>query len=328
MRRRIWLATLGALVLASSSALGQPSTGSKAANKAAADALFRQGREAFDKGDYARACPKFAESQTVDPAPGTLLNLALCEERMGKLVSARKHLEELVPQLPARDDRLPFAKDRLAAIDKRVGRLTLTLAPGAPPETEVKDERDGTTLPFGAEVPLDPGDYDLSITAPGRPPDRLRITLAEGQREARTITPKPAPEEVKPEKPSSAPPPPPPEEGRKLRRTLGFVAGGVGVASLGVAAITGGVLLSKKSAVDAECPHKRCSPKGLELKRQAERTPVLPLNTASWILGIAGVSAGAVLILTSGAKGTGEPKATAFATVQPFGGALGVRGWF
>jgi hypothetical protein len=326
MDRRIWLTTLGTLLLLSSAAMGQP-RGNRAATKAAADALFRQGREAFDKGDYAQACPKFAESQTIEPAPGTLLNLAVCEERVGKLVSARKHLGDLLPQLSARDDRLAFARDLLAKIEKRVSRLSLMLAPGAPSETVVLDEREGKALPFEVDVELDPGVYDLSIKAPGRPSTRLLITLAEGQREERLIAPAPAP--VEPDKSRGGPlSPRPPEPGSNLGRTLGFVAGGVGVAAFGVAAVTGVVLLNKKSAVDDKCPAKVCSEEGLRLLREAKETPLLPVNTASWILGIAGVSAGAVLILTSKPKGASEPKATAFATVLPLGGGLGVRGCF
>lgn len=314
---------VGTLLLISPAALGQGN--SKATTKAAADALFRQGREAFDKGDYSRACPKFAESQAVDPAPGTLLNLALCEERSGKLLHARQHLTELVPQLSSRDDRLPFARDLLAKIEKRVCRLSLTLAPGAPSETVVVDEREHTTLPLGVEIELDPGEYELSIQAPGRPSEKLRIGLTEGQREARVIQP---PKAVEPDKKSSVPPTPPPKSGPGLARTLGFVAGGIGVAAFGVAAVTGVVLLNKKSAVDDLCPKKRCSAEGERLRKAAEATPVLPLNTVSWILGIAGVGAGAVLILTSSPKGTSEPKAAAFPMVLPSGGGLGVLGRF
>lgn len=322
---RLWLPTLGLLVLLSPAAVAAPR------GKAAADALFKEGREAFDKGDFARACPRFAESQKLDPAPGTLLNLAVCEARTGKLLSARQHLTELLPQLPARDDRGPFAKDLLAKVDARLGRLTLTLAPGAPLETEVKDEQGaGTALPVGVEIPLDPGEYSFVITAPGRPPSPLRITLAEGQREARAVSPLPAPvKATEPDKPVAAPPPEGQEaSGPRLRRTLGIAAGGVGVAALGVAAVTGVLLLNKKSEVDAKCIDKRCSPEGITLKEEAEKTPLLPVNTVSWILGIAGVGAGVALILTSRSQGTSEPRTTAFATVLPGGGGLGVRGRF
>src|SRR5262245_37563455 len=50
---------------------------------AAAEALFREGRQLMDSGAIAQACVKFEESLRLDPALGTMLNLAVCEERAG-----------------------------------------------------------------------------------------------------------------------------------------------------------------------------------------------------------------------------------------------------
>jgi hypothetical protein len=55
---------------------------------AAAEALFQQGKAALDRGDLDVACGKLRESHRLDPAVGTLFNVADCEERRGKTGTA------------------------------------------------------------------------------------------------------------------------------------------------------------------------------------------------------------------------------------------------
>src|SRR5687768_5789067 len=74
-----------------------------ARDPAAAEALYRAGRDAAKKGDWEKACAQFAESQRLDPAPGTLLNLADCEERRGLIASAWTHYTEVEHQFKAHD---------------------------------------------------------------------------------------------------------------------------------------------------------------------------------------------------------------------------------
>src|SRR6478735_9605838 len=51
-------------------------------DQAKAEALFDEGRRLLAAARFAEACPKFAESQRLDSALGTLLNLGDCYEKM------------------------------------------------------------------------------------------------------------------------------------------------------------------------------------------------------------------------------------------------------
>src|ERR1051325_1790887 len=98
---------------------------------ATAEALFRQGRQSMESKNYQDACQKFAESQKLDPAAGTAMNLATCEEKLGKLASAWQHWKEAIDALPPKDDRIAFARSRVEELEKKLPRLQVTLLGGS-----------------------------------------------------------------------------------------------------------------------------------------------------------------------------------------------------
>src|SRR5690348_8189279 len=67
-----------------------------AEDRAAADALFREGRALVKRGDYAAGCQKLAASQKLDPATGTLLALGDCYAREGRTASAWATFNEAI----------------------------------------------------------------------------------------------------------------------------------------------------------------------------------------------------------------------------------------
>src|SRR5271156_1769624 len=75
--------------LASGAARAQaPAPPASATDKVAAEALFEEGRRLVAAGSFADACPKFADSERLDPSGGALLNLASCYEKLGRSATA------------------------------------------------------------------------------------------------------------------------------------------------------------------------------------------------------------------------------------------------
>ena len=71
--------------------LARPALAQPTESVAAAEQLFEQARALFDKGNFADACPRFGASYKLDPALGTLLNMATCYEMLGHIASAWGH---------------------------------------------------------------------------------------------------------------------------------------------------------------------------------------------------------------------------------------------
>jgi hypothetical protein len=261
----------------------------------AAEALFKQGRTAAEAGNYKQACAKFYESNRLDPAVGTVFNIADCEEKQGHVATAYTKFQEVLQQLTPPDDRIPIAQKRLALLDKRVPKLTIQLAAGAPEGTRVS--RDDVTLgaaSLGTPLPVDPGTHVISVSAPGTRTRALSVSIAEGRQRSIEVAPGPALPAG-----SNAH-----DTGGSARahgsdhRTLGYVIGGVGVAGLAVGAITGAMVLGKKSTVDNNCDAaKRCNQTGLDAASSGHTLGIV--TTTGFIVGAVGVAAGAWLVLSS-----------------------------
>ena len=92
-----------------------------------AQSLFDEGRILLEADRPREACPKFAESQRLDPGGGTLLNLALCLELSGKTGSAWARYQEAraIAARDGRKDREEFARAS-AQLLKRAAGVTMS----------------------------------------------------------------------------------------------------------------------------------------------------------------------------------------------------------
>jgi hypothetical protein len=280
------------LIGAAASALAAPGF-AQAGDAAAAEVLFREGREASAAGDHRRACEKYHESHRLDPATGTMLNIADCEERQGRLATAWTFYRAVIQKLPPSDERAAVATSRAEALEPRLPRLALRLAPGAPASTRVV--RDGVELKsasLDSALPVDPGKHVIEITAPGRAAHRFELTIGEGELVEREVSPG-APHASSPALGATGRSDP-----RSDTRTLGWVLGGVGVLGIAAGSVTGIMVLDRKSVVDANCDsEKRCNQQGADAAESGRSLGTI--SAASLIVGGAALAAGAYFVLSS-----------------------------
>jgi hypothetical protein len=280
-----------------------------AGNAAAAEALFNRARLAMDAKDYDTACQRFAESNRLDPAVGTELNLGVCEAARGRVATAWELFHAAYEKLDAGDQRRDYARSHAEALEPRLPKLTLTLARGAPPDTTAQEgDAQYTGAAFGLPLPVDPGKHTLVITAAGHEPRTVEIELGEGKEAVIEIAPGAANDAAGSAAGGGMAAPPTSADGagaarKKDTRTVGWIIGGVGVAGLAVGAVAGGLALGKKSITDRECPSATqvCTQSGKDAASSG-RTLAL-VSTVGWIAGALGVGAGAYFILTSGPHG-------------------------
>jgi hypothetical protein len=169
-------------------ALGAPSA--LAADTAAADAAFQEGRALMAAGDLAAACARFEDSQRFEPAVGTELNLGECYERLGRLASAYRAFfggATMADEL-GQPERARRARERATALLERMSTITLVV-PGQAHELSLL--LDGSALPpaqWGVATPVDPGAHQVEARAPGKKPWSAQVVVRErGERVSVTV---------------------------------------------------------------------------------------------------------------------------------------------
>ncbi len=148
----------------------------------AAETLFREGKALLDAGKLEEACRVLDESDRLETAGGTLLNLASCYERLGRYASAERALKKaaLLADAAERPDAKQFIDDRLAAVAPNVSSLRVKLPPSRRRKTTVV-EIDRTRVDVRGDTTslrVDPGDHELLVDTEGSPVWRKTVTVA------------------------------------------------------------------------------------------------------------------------------------------------------
>jgi hypothetical protein len=304
---RLSIAALAVSMTMSSVASAQPAT-----DEAMAESLFREAKALMAKDSYAEACPKFAESQRLDPGTGTLLALAFCHEKAGKVASAWAEYTSvlLAADKAGQSERSKVARSRIAALEPLLPHLAVRVPDAMRSVAGFELKRDGIVLgaaAWGTSSPVDPGEHAVDATAPGHKPFHATVTLApsaageivvtELEREA-VIAP-PAPTEPPASVPVVGPPrEPEPEPDGSGRRTVGYAVGGVGIVGLGIGSIFGISALGKASDANSACPDTRCA-NADAVRTNDEAKTAATVSTVAFAIGAVAVAAGVYLVLSA-----------------------------
>ncbi len=177
---RTSLAVLLAITLVGPHALGQTPS---AVDIAVAKKLFAQAEEDEAAERWAAALDKLKRVLAIKETAGVRFHLALAEERLGQLMTARedyKRSAALAQKLPPAEAAplVDQATTAIARLDTRLPTVTVTV-----PEVKGVTVRvDGKDLPpaqFGRPAMHDLGEISVDASAPGRQPFSKRMVLIE-----------------------------------------------------------------------------------------------------------------------------------------------------
>ncbi|HEV8551014.1 MAG TPA: hypothetical protein VGQ57_18330 [Polyangiaceae bacterium] len=246
-----------------------------------AEHLFVQGRAFLHEGHYDEACDAFAESQRLDPASGTLLNLAACREAQGRIASAWLRYRDAVAlgSSEGNADNENLARARVQELEPRVSHLTL-IAPNtdvARLVVELDDARVDAPV-WGTPLAADPGTHVVTVSATGYQPWTTLVRLAASEaRDVRvpplTLEPHVAPSTAPLVTPAPlAPVPAPPLETPTRNGTPTWAlltTGGVALTALVGTTYFGARAASAWETRNAHCPSGHCDAEAVAASDQA-----------------------------------------------------------
>jgi hypothetical protein len=212
--------------------------------------LFEQGRTLLKDGNYEAALTKFDAAAQVMRTFGILLNIAECQEKLGRTASAWATWSEAraVASESHNADDETIAAERQKSLEPKLSRLTIVVPPGAAaPDLEIR--RDGGVVPreaWGAAIAVDPGAHVIEARAPGRMARKIDVEVRpNGDRSTATVpsldveTAAPAPVPPAVSGPAPVPLPIRPSSNTDAsqsgsgQRAAGWILSGLGLACVG-----------------------------------------------------------------------------------------------
>jgi tetratricopeptide (TPR) repeat protein len=269
-----WCATAAAQDGAQAQGQGQQANqGANFQAISTAKTLFDQGQKQMADKNYAAACASFKASNEAVARVGTLLNLADCYEKAGKLASAWGAYYDSINlgRRQGHPEYEEFAQKKKDELEPKLLKMTIVV----PPDVKLdgmKVMRDKTVVEpaaWGVPVAVDPGKHSIDVTAPHKLAFHTDVTVDDAHKLV----------EVKIEKLADAPVAwPHSDQPQVIERVVqapsawtplrigGIALGGAGVVSIVIGSVLGLVANDKyQSALKNECNSdpNGCTPGGV-----------------------------------------------------------------
>jgi hypothetical protein len=265
----------------------------------------------------AAGCAAFEAALVARPEPSVRIELADCYAQLGRTASAWAQYREAASaaRQAGASELEATARKHAKALEEQLSYVTVNTWKGQ----EVLVARDGAPIEsavLGTAIPLDPGSHLITASAPGKRGWSKRIELgSHGDHVTVSVPPLPDDVSLSPDLREPTPLPLPPEPAARsavtfdsVQRTLGLVAGALGIAGVATGTLFGVKAASDWSEAKAQCTaYPYCGEDGARLAKQAKTSAMI--STIGFVTGIAGLSGGAILWFT--APRTHERTATA-----------------
>jgi hypothetical protein len=305
---------------------------------------FKKGNDFFTIKKFSLALDEFKKSYAAVASPNSRLYIARSLVQLGEHVDAYLEFEGVIAEAEARSKTEPkYAPTRDTAMVERdevgtkIALVTVSVTNDAP---DAKLLIGGKEIPrerWGKPHPVAPGDTEVVLETPAKPPVKEALTLKAGDKRPVTLDANAA---------VAAPPGgggtgetgggtgetggggdtgPTSGPGMTKLRPFAFVAAGVGVAGLATFAIAGIMSNSTYSDLEATCKGP-CPPELADdvSKGKTQQT----IANIGLVVGAVGVAAAVPLFILSSGKKSDDAPPPAEASVVIAPGYLGLRGRF
>ncbi|MDI1446955.1 hypothetical protein [Polyangium sp. 6x1] len=276
--------------------------------RAAAEKLYQDAYALALEGYHARACEMYEESDRLDPANGTKLELARCYEKTDRPASAWAlyvavaEADKVSGKNRAREAE---ARARAEALEAELPKLVLMVPSSVADRTGLTITRDGVPIGealWGTPMPVDLGRHTIRAFRPDQQAWEGIVNVSKNGETILVAIPAPA---------AWAPRGRDVPRGQDGRRGMGpppavaLALGGVALAGFSVGGACGGLAFTKWQEALDMAPRQCSAPAGLSgctqavADKGAEASRFAAASTAGFVVGGAALAAGAIVWLVS-----------------------------